>query len=286
MADPRDLKIGLCWGTLLNASLPELIEAAGRHGFPTLSIRPDTVLACIEGGVSEAGLRRLLADAGVRVQVIDALAGGMPGMEAATAAARAAGRPGPASEDTCFAVAEIVGSPMVNVSLFGGEPASLDALAEAIGATSRRAAARGLGIVLEFVPGTTIPDIGFARAIAERCGEPNCRILLDPWHLVRSGGTLADVLALPAGMLGAFQLDDWRTPEPGAAYVPMTGRDLPGEGELPLHALTRAALANNPALTAEVEVFSEELRGLSIDAAAARVAKAVATWRDGFSEDQ
>lgn len=284
MTDPLSLEIGLCWGTLQNASLIELIEVAGRHGFPTLSIRPDMVRACMDGGISAAQLRRHLADAGVRVRVIDALAAGMPGMAAATAAASAAGQPGPVDEETCFAVADMVGSPMVNISLFGGEPAPLEALAEAIGQTCRRAAACGLEIVLEFVPGTTIPDIGFARAIAQTCGEPNCRVLLDPWHLVRSGGTLDDVLALPPGMLGGFQLDDWTRPAPGAPYVPMTGRDLPGEGELPLHAITRAALVNNPALTAEIEVFSAELRGLSIDAAAARVAQAVAVWRAGFEK--
>ena len=284
MTDPLSLEIGLCWGTLQNASLTGLIEAAGRHGFPTLSIRPDMVRACLENGTSAAALRRHLADAGVRVRVIDALAAGMPGMAAAIAAARAAGQQGPMDEETCFAVAEMVGSPMVNISLFGGTPAPLEVLAEAIGQTCRRAVARGLGIVLEFVPGTTIPDIGFARAIVETCGEPNCRILLDPWHLVRSGGSLDDVLALPPGMLGGFQLDDWTKPAPDAPYVPMTGRDLPGEGELPLHAITRAALANNPVLTAEIEVFSAELRDLSIDAAAARVARSVAVWRAWFQK--
>ena len=284
MTDPLALEIGLCWGTLQNASLLELIEAAGRHGFPTLSIRPDAVVDCLESGTSEAALRKHLADAGVRVRVIDALASDMPGMEEVMAAARERGGQMPADEELCFRVADIVGSPMVNISLFGGQPATVEALAEAIGQTSRRAAARGLDIVLEFVPNTTIPNIGFACAIVETCRESNCRILLDPWHLVRSGGSLDDVLSLPRGMLGAFQLDDWTKPAPGAPYVPMTGRDLPGEGELPLHAITRAALANNPALTAEVEVFSEELRGLSINDAAARVAQAVASWRTGFQK--
>ena len=66
MTDPLSLEIGLCWGTLQNASLTGLIEAAGRHGFPTLSIRPDMVRACLENGTSAAALRRHLADAGVR----------------------------------------------------------------------------------------------------------------------------------------------------------------------------------------------------------------------------
>lgn len=72
-----------------------------------------------------------------------------------------------------------------------------------------------------------------------------------------------------------------RTPPAAhAPYVPMTGRDLPDEGDVPLRAPTRAALAKNPALTAEVKVFSAELRDMTTDAASARVAHAVAIWRN------
>ena len=274
----RDFEIGLCWGTLLNASLVELIEAAARHHFTTLSVRPDSVLDLIASGTSEAALRKRLRDAGVRVRVIDALGGGLPGMPHRVVASDGKST-GPADEDMCFRAAEAVACPMVNVTLYGGAPATLDAIAETLKGAAQRAAARGLGMVLEFVPGTSMPDIHAAHTIVKQCGEPNCAILLDPWHLARSDGTLDDVLALPPGMLGAFQLDDRTPPAPGAPYVPMSGRDLPGEGQLPLHALARAALANNPNLTAEVEVFSDELRALPIDAAAARVARAIAAWR-------
>lgn len=275
-------EIGLCWGTLQGADLIELIETAGRHGFPTLSVRPHQITACLDAGTSAAQLRQHLRDAGVRVRVIDALGGGLPGMENVAALAAKRGSALPADEALCFRTAEAVECPMVNVSLFGGDPVVPELLAEALGGASRRAAARGLGLVLEFVPDTGIPDIHAARFLAETCGEPNCRILLDPWHLVRSGGSLSDVEAMPAGLIGAFQLDDRTPPAPGTPYVPMTGRDLPGEGQIPLHAITRAALANNPDLTAEIEVFSEELRLLGTDGAAARVAQAIRTWRAGL----
>ena len=55
-------------------------------------------------------------------------------------------------------------------------------------------------------------------------------------------------------------------------------RDLPGEGELPLWQVTEAVLANNPALTVELEVPSMELKGLSSEAAAARCRMAMDKW--------
>ena len=63
----------------------------------------------------------------------------------------------------------------------------------------------------------------------------------------------------------------------------MTGRSLPGEGELPLGEIIAAALANNPAITIELEVFSEELREMPLDAAAARVASAVEVWKESLA---
>lgn len=282
------LEIGLCWGTLVQASLPELIEAAGRHGFPTLAVRPDTFLNTVAAGTdgavtAERNLRRQLRDAGVRVQVIDAIGAGLPGGRAAEPTH--AGGIVAGSMETCLRVAEALEAPIVNVCHYpyyeGGEIV-LQEMIDTVGAISRAAAARGVRIVLEFVPNTGIPDLGNALAIVSGVGMSNCGIMLDPWHLSRSGGTVEDVRALPTGAIGGLQLDDRTPPPPNSAYVPMTGRDLPGEGQLPLIEIVHAALANNPALTAEVEVFSEELRQLPIDAAALRVRRAVDRWCAGL----
>ena len=141
------------------------------------------------------------------MRVTDALSARLPGMDETPALGVGRMRGLCPDDATCFPVAEVVEAPIVNVALFGGAPVSLDALSAANGGVATRAARRGLEIVLEFVPGTAMPDLGSAHHIAGTCGEPNCRILLDPWHLARSGGTLADVAA-PAGTIGAFQLDD------------------------------------------------------------------------------
>ncbi len=274
------LEIGLCWGTIHRASLIEMIETAARHHFPTLSFPPWLYTACLAQGTDGRALRQRMRDAGVRVTVVDAITAGLPGMPETPVFFDGKEIPRSGEED-CYAMAEALGAPNVNISHFGAGPVTQEELTEAIGGICRRAAERGLGIVLEFVPGSGIHDIAAATAIARDCGEANCTILLDSWHLARTDGTAADIRALPPGSIGAMQLSDRIPPPPGEAYVPMTGRLLPGEGSLPLFDILNAAMANSPVVSAEIEVFSAELSGMTIDAAAARTAAAIAAWRAG-----
>jgi sugar phosphate isomerase/epimerase len=273
--------IGLAWGTVHQANLLETIEAAARHGFPTLQIPPDIFHDCLESGTDAKALRQRLADAGVSVRLIDGVTGGLPGMpsEPVMFKGRAMRRFDIAA---CLEVAEALEAPIVNVSHYGAAPSPLDATAEAVGAACRLAARCGVTVVLYFGPDSGNPTIGHAQAIAAACGEANCKIHLDTWHLARSGGTVEDIRALPPRAIGAFQLSDRVAPPPGTAYVPMSGRLLPGEGELPLVEIVSAALANSPDITLEVEVFSEALAAMPADAAAARTASALRAWSESF----
>lgn len=274
--------IGLCWGTINQASLVETIEAAARHGFPTITATPGIYAEALAAGFDAAALRRRLADAGVAVRVIEGISTGLPGQPTDPIAYR--GRLLQRHDAAaCIAVAEALGAPIVSATHYQGDPTPLPAIAEAIGGVCRLAATRGIAVTIEFIPGSAIPDLAASRAVVEASGEANCSIMVDTWHLVRSGGTAADVRALPPGIVGTFQLADRIAPAPGAAYVPMSGRSLPGEGELPLAEMVAAALANNPAITVELEVFSEELAALTPDAAAARTAAAVQAWRAGLA---
>ena len=252
---------------------------------PTITVRPSTFTAALEQGATPQSLRRRLRDAGLRVTMIDALTDGLPGLSTPQIAdpERRKFLPAdvffPPSQQSCLDAAEALEAPYVNVTHFGGRPLPLAEMTAAIATICRRAGARGLQVALEFVPGTGLGDVATAAAIAASCGEPNCRITLDPWHLDRSGGTVADIVALPANALAGMQLCD-RIPEPpGTPYVPMSGRLLPGEGQLPLEQLVRAALANSPGISIELELYNDELRGLSSDEIAARVSAAAKAWR-------
>ena len=83
---------------------------------------------------------------------------------------------------------------------------------------------------------------------------------------------------LPPDSIANIQVSDRTPPPPGTPYKPLTGRQLPGEGRLPLRELMTAALENSPNATIDIEVLSEELRALPMDAAAARLAAAGKAW--------
>lgn len=163
---------------------------AARHGFPTLQIPPDIYHDCIAAGTDAKALRRRLADAGVAVRVIDGITRGLPGMptEPVLFKGRAMRRFDIAA---CLEVAEALAAPVVNVSHYGAAPAPLAATAEAVGAICRRAALSGVTIALEFVPDSGNPSIGNAQAIVAACGEANCNIHLDTWHLTPNGADLS-----------------------------------------------------------------------------------------------
>lgn len=186
-------------------------------------------------------------------------------------------------EAACLRAAEALEAPRLSVIAFRGTMVSLEQMAEAVGGIGRRAQARGVSIVLEFMPGSGIPDLGYARQLRDAAGAPTCGILLDLFHLDRSGGTAADIARLDPGTVAAIQLSDRRR---GQTDVPFGGRLLPGRGDLPLDELVTVALSNNPSATLDLEVLNAELQSLSAEEAARKLAAATGDWRLSFTGSQ
>lgn len=251
-------ELELCCGTIRQASLPELIEAAAATGFAAITANPTLHR---EAGLSAAELRARLRDAGVRVSNIDGFGSGLPGIPAGAAIApyrsfhgRDVSRTFTTPEDDFYRSAEELGAESVNLVHFGGDPATpRDAIAEAVAGICARAAGHGLRIVLEFIPDTGIPDIGAAADLVARVGAPNLGIMFDTRHLTRSGGSTPDV-ARHAGAIQAIQLSDLRI-----ASADDPNRLLPGEGELPLVEMLTLMLRARPTTPVGVEVFNEAL---------------------------
>jgi len=264
--------IALCWGTVIGAPLETLVRAAGRYGLGAVTLTARMYEESRAAGASVAALRSLLSDQGVRVHAIDPLISALPGT------------PRPAevpienrsyfeiTEDDCYRAAEALDAETINLAHFGGGRVSEASLIECVGAIAARARRHGLRLTLEFLPESAIPDLDTARRIVAGVAADNLGVMFDTWHFARTGGTLAQLAALPDGVIGSVQISDRREPPPGTVYAPMSGRLLPGEGELPLVGMLAALLAKDPGRTIGVEVFSDDLKALPAEAIAAQVA--------------
>jgi sugar phosphate isomerase/epimerase len=142
-----------------------------------------------------------------------------------------------------------------------------DALARLVGWNS----VHGFASTIEFIPGTGVADLPSAADVT--CGVPDFTILFDMWHFARSHGGIEDIDALPPGAVGGVQLNDWLPPEPGAPYVPMTGRLIPGDGCLPLADILTRIEANSSGLDVGIEVFNADLERMDHDKAAQTLAR-------------
>lgn len=138
---------------------------------------------------------------------------------------------------------------------------------------------------LEFGLFTQVKTLPQAAAILRRIDHPAMALLVDALHWTRSGGTVAEVAALPASWLSYVQLCDAPMPgadpaDPDAILAEAIDGRLPlGAGGLPLDALI-AALP--PGLPVAIEERSRALREGWPDLRA-RAARLAHTSRDWFA---
>jgi sugar phosphate isomerase/epimerase len=242
--------------TVRQAPLPELISLAARQGFDTVTATPHLIE---RAGTELATLRAQADDAGVTFGYVDGLCSPLPGTPAGV------------SEEDCFTLAEALGAPAINVVHLGGSPVPFTEMADVLGRLTQRAGRRGLRIVIEFLPDTGIPDLPIALDLVRQVGDPNLRVMLDTWHLARTGGGPAHLVGDAPALIGGIQVSDRRKAQDAQPYVPMSGRYLPGAGELPLMEILAPVMAAQPDLPVGVEVINDELKAMPA-AEAARVA--------------
>ena len=256
--------IGLCYGSLRDVSAVELVRIGGANGFSALMLPPFPQAQPAE----IAGFRALLRDNGIRRVVLDGVMAPLPRCAFVAEHGWTA--------DQHFAVAEQFGVDCFNVPHYRGDPATtVVEFADALGPFCERAAAAGITVALEFLPGTGIPDLERALRIVEAVAAPNLGITLDTWHWARTRGTLADIRALAPGVIKDFQISDRAGNQDALPDSEQWGRLLPGEGALPLAEIIRAVHANAPDLTVNAEIFSEELQQREPNDAAHAIAQAL-----------
>jgi len=238
-------------GEPVRFTFAERVAAAAAAGFAGIGLLADDYAACRASGLSDADLRAILDDHGVRVAELEFVFGWARDDERARWARRV--------EDQLYAVADALGARHLNVGDIdpAGDLPALDTVAERFAALCDRAAAHGLGVAIEFLPWTDIPDVRAAWEIARRAGRPNGGILVDAWHYFRGADNEGALRTVPATQIIGVQLDDADAAS-GAPYEDTLRRRLPGEGTFDLVGLVRLLDDIGVEAPLSVEIISQE----------------------------
>jgi sugar phosphate isomerase/epimerase len=268
--------VGLCYGTVMDAGLMEMIDAAGHAGFDSVSVSPGLYQAARTSGRTDTDLRRALDEQGLEVAMIDPLISVFPALPPIDSVSAFMQKLLSFGEEDCFAAAEALGSPLVAMAQPAGGEVPVAQMIDIVGATATRAATRGLRIGVEFIANSRgLGTLEVARAIVDGVNLSNVGLILDSWHIFRTGVDTSELAALPRARIGALQICD--APASAKAETPgiLADRLLPGDGAMPLEEMLAALLTGTSGVDIGVEVFSQELRTLPPRAAAERAATRV-----------
>jgi sugar phosphate isomerase/epimerase len=215
----------------------------------------DTVSAAAAGGFDAAGLWVEIADwtasttAGVRRRLADT---GLEAMDVEVVWIK----PGPLDPDhlRILDIGLAVGA--ANALVVSSDP-DMDATAAKLAALCAHVAGSPLRIALEFGLFTEVKTIAAAAALLRAVDHDQAALLVDTLHLDRSGGTAADVRALPRSWFSYAQICDAPADRPapddadGIFQEAVYGRLLPGSGALDIAAVV-AALPDGLPLSVEL----------------------------------
>lgn len=267
--------IATCWTTagdvrpdrpdnLGRFPLEERIEAAARAGYAGTGFWLGDLIAWQESGRDYAALRRRLSDAGQQLVELEFLTDWFASGERRerSDAARA----------ELFRAADALGARHIKVMPpFLPEDPVGDDLAGEFASLSAQAADHGLMIGLEMLPFSTLPNLGAALEMVAAADAPNGGLLIDIWHVMRSGGTMADVAKVPAPFIISAELCDAMTALQGdITEDTMRHRKLCGEGEFDVPAFIRAMAQAGYEGPYGVEILSDDFRQLPLSEAVQR----------------
>jgi sugar phosphate isomerase/epimerase len=262
----------LCAGSALQTPFTERLRLAAASGFAGLSMWESDYLGARAEGFTDADLRGALADHGIEIAELDALTRWLPGEDADVRSEWTTSF----EEKDFYAVADAIGARSINVVDLGPRRTiSVDAAAEAFAGVCDRAREHGLLVHIEFLPWSSIPNVESAWEIVREAGRDNGGVLLDTWHLLRSGGTPESLLEIPRDRVYAIQVSDApAVAESNLMEETMERRLLPGEGAARVRDVIDVLSDGGCTAPVGVEVFSTEQAALPADQVIERMAQA------------
>ena len=262
----RSDQLGLCCGSLVQADFRGLAEAASAAGFTSISVWPTLFYGALDSGLSEADLRTILNDNGLRVTELDPLMSWLPlELDDSDMAAGFLSY----SEDHFYRIADELGARSLNFIQQGDSPISESERIDLISGICERAKAHQLQVSVEFLPWSPIGNLQTALDLVAVVAKDNFGVNIDIWHHFRSGGTIEQLVKVDAARVNALQFNDVAAKAwDNVVEETSMGRLLPGEGSSNSAAVLRALEKAGVDAPLNVEVFSAGLMALpAIEAA-------------------
>jgi sugar phosphate isomerase/epimerase len=259
-----------------NAPPLDVVKAAGDAGFKSVGVRltgrrvEDTPWEPVIGNKSRINdIRREAADRGMHISSTTSY-GFFPDL------------PMDAHKRTLDATAEL-GSDLVVLNVYYEDH---DALAKDLAEFCKAAEKYNIRAGVEFMPFSGLRTMQQTTRVLQKAGSDNAGIILDALHLVRSGGSVADIRTLDPKKIFLGQLCDAkdikskRTDDELRAEA-RAAREYPGEGDVPLHDFIRALPEN---MEIEIEVPRSDHNGLSLADRARKIGGIFRDYMDGYEK--
>ena len=217
-----------------------VLDAAAGAGFRGIALDWFTLRAAERASIDASAIAGRVRDLGLAVTDLSALGLGPDASTDERVSASMARRCAALGIPLCALVLTVPPSPAVD---------------DRVARVADVFAASGVRLALEFVPYTAVRTLAEARAVCERIGHDRCGVLVDTWHLARSGGKPADLADVAPHEIACVQLAD-AAPE-AADDLPDESRRsrlLPGDGvvDFPAVAAARAKAGYDGPLGTEV----------------------------------
>jgi 4-hydroxyphenylpyruvate dioxygenase len=262
--------VGMCLETLLAdrstnnpADFARVAEAAAAAGFRTAAVWPGRAA---DMGIHE--VRRILDDAGIKVRLAEMVTHWAEGPQAAIQGL----------EDQ-LDILDALGAKLI-LAVAQQTEMDMGRATDGFAALCERAAARDVGVAIEFVPNRALCDLATAWHVIQGSGAPNGGIDLDMkhWQNQPNGPDLPLLRSIPGQHVLYVQVCDAYAPTSGVPqYVPsaIQDRPLPGEGVVNIPGILEALsdIGANPFFAAEIFNAGMALRGP--EAMAARIREAL-----------
>lgn len=266
--------------SLRTKSLDDRLAAAQAGGFVYMSVFPIDWRNWNQQGLTGKGIRAKLRDAGVQVLTIDPFVQWTPGFVMPSDYPADYRSFIDFSEAEILHIAEELEAEAINCVEGLNQPHQPAELIDAFGAFADRAGARGLRVTFEFMPISSVPDLGAGWTIVEGANRTNAGLCFDTWHFFRSVADFDLLATIPGDRIYEVQLADALKALQADTLSEdlLRFRRLPGEGEFDIGRVADVLKRIGAWRSVGSEVFADAMDELEATEVGRRCGRGMDAW--------